>query len=61
MKNISSNSMLIVVNVVLEVKMSKKMCYTLSIVLFVILCILLVCERMNPEAGSGLISMIFGH
>lgn len=41
--------------------MSKKSCYILSIVLFIILCILLVCERMNPEAGSSLFSMILGH
>lgn len=41
--------------------MTKKMCYILSAVLFLILCVLLVCERMNPEAGSSLISMILGH
>ena len=39
--------------------MSKKMSIVISAVLFVILCVLIVCERSWPEAGSRLLGMIF--
>ncbi len=35
--------------------MSKKVTIIISIVLFIILCVLIVCEKKWPEAGSDLI------
>lgn len=40
--------------------MSKKMSYIISAVLFVLLVILMICERMNPEAGSLWLSSLLG-
>lgn len=37
--------------------MSKKVAIVLSIVLFIVLCALIVCERLWPTAGSELIMM----
>lgn len=39
--------------------MSKKVSIILSVILFVILVALLVCEKMNPGAGSALLRGIF--
>lgn len=35
--------------------MSKKIAIALSILLFIILCVLIVCEKKWPEAGSELL------
>lgn len=40
--------------------MSKKMTYVISAVLFVLLVVLMVCERMNPEAGTVWLTSLFG-
>lgn len=40
--------------------MSKKMSYIISAVLFVLLAVLMVCERMNPEAGSIWLNNLLG-
>lgn len=39
--------------------MSKKVSIIISVVLFIVLVVLLVCEKMNPGAGSALIQSIF--
>lgn len=38
--------------------MSEKITYSISIVLFVILVALIVCERMYPEGGAALLQSI---
>ena len=35
--------------------MSKKISIVISVILFIILMVLIVCEKMNPEAGTALI------
>lgn len=39
--------------------MSKKVSIILSVILFIILVVLLACEKMNPGAGSALLQGIF--
>lgn len=39
--------------------MSKKISIVISVILFIILMVLIVCEKMNPEAGTALIHSIF--
>lgn len=39
--------------------MSKKVSIIISVILFVILAVLLVCEKTNPGAGSALLQGIF--
>ena len=39
--------------------MSKKVSIIISVILFVILAVLLVCENMNQGAGSALLQGIF--
>lgn len=39
--------------------MSKKVSIIISAILFVILVVLLVCEKMNPGAGSALLQGLF--
>lgn len=39
--------------------MSKKVSIIISVILFVILAVLIVCEKMNPGAGSALLQGIF--
>ena len=39
--------------------MSKKVSIIISVILFVILAVLLVCEKMNQAAGSDLLQGIF--
>lgn len=41
-------------------KMSKKMTYIICVVLFVLLAVLMVCERINPEAGTVWLTNLFG-
>lgn len=38
--------------------MSEKITYSISVVLFVILVALIVCERMYPEGGAALLQSI---
>ncbi len=40
--------------------MSKKVSIAISVVLFIILVVLVVCERTWPEAGSDFINGLFG-
>lgn len=39
--------------------MSTKVTNILNVLLFLILCALIVCERMNPEAGYALLHSLF--
>ena len=39
--------------------MSKKISIVISVISFIILMVLIVCEKMNPEAGTALIHSIF--
>lgn len=39
--------------------MSKKVSIVLSVILFIILAALLVCEKTNPGAGSALLQGLF--
>ena len=39
--------------------MSKKISIVISVILFIILMVLNVCEKKNPEAGTELIHSIF--
>lgn len=38
--------------------MSKKISIIISVVLFILLVVLVICEKQNPEAGSALIQSI---
>lgn len=37
--------------------MSKKLAIVISVVLFIILCVLIVCEKLWPTAGSDLLML----
>lgn len=39
--------------------MSKKVSIIISVLLFIVLVVLLVCEKMNPGAGSALLLGLF--
>lgn len=43
-----------------ESRMSKKLAYIISAAVFVVLCGLIVCEKLFPEVGSSLFGGLIG-
>lgn len=43
-----------------ESKMSKKLAYIISAAVFVVLCGLIICEKLYPEVGSSLFAGLLG-